>query len=168
MTRPHEWMPSRAATHPASSAHAGVRRWSIQRRPDRSRANRQTLHNGTKLGILPGFFRYPIHVMQLFQWGDGGSTARRGHPRPRQREGPGPDFGPISRPGGPQTRVRPDFDPISRPGASQTHVRPDFDPISRPSYEKSQIFIVFRKIIYFLCERNILNELYYDRMVDFT
>ena len=88
MTRPHEWMPSRAATHPASSAHAGVRRWSIQRRPDRSRANRQTLHNGTKLGILPGFFRYPIHVMQLFQWGDGGSTARRGHPRPRQREGP--------------------------------------------------------------------------------
>ena len=79
-----------------------------------------------------------------------------------------PESDPISRPGAPQTRVRPDFDPISRPGASQTHVRPDFSPVSRPSYEKSQIFIVFRKIIYFLCERNILNELYYDRMVDFT
>ena len=79
-----------------------------------------------------------------------------------------PDFDPISRPGASQTHVRPDFGPISRPGAPQTRVRPDFGPVSRPSYEKSQIFIVFRKIIYFLCERNILNELYYDRMVDFT
>lgn len=49
-----------------------------------------------------------------------------------------------------------------------SRVRPDFSPVSRPSYEKSYIFIVFHKIIYFLCERNILKELYYDRMVDFT
>ena len=75
---------------------------------------------------------------------------------------------PISPPAQNSIRVQPDFGPVSRPGAPQTRVRPDFGPVFRPSYEKSQIFIVFRKIIYFLCERNILNELYYDRMVDFT
>ena len=92
MTRLHEWTQSRAVTRPASSAHAGARRSYIQRRQDRSRANRQTLHNGTKLGILPGFFRYPIHVMQLFQWGMGavrpgvatlGRVRGRGPPRQR-------------------------------------------------------------------------------------